>query len=259
MQQRSPIIFWLLLAATLSVDALLGYLIFSDRNSAEQLQTAFYAMMISQLSIVCIWSATRPTKTMATRISPLMAVAIEAATARRDGSAMNWERLVDSFIMYGIHAAMLLVALWVLQRTRFWQRRTRMPEPWRYSLAHLVVVMTVVAVLGGLLHLRPISSEDVWFAILFMFSSVALAVASVCIWSLSWHVILRLAATLGFAVMLGFASSLSLLIESGPTPLASVFVFLLVAHFLIQGIVLSVWLGCVPILPISHWADAKPL
>jgi hypothetical protein len=257
MQRISPIILWLLLAATFSVDAVFGYWTKSDRNSGAELEVAFYALMISQLSIVCVWSATRPTKTMATRILPVASVAAQALViALLDRPSQFQHTLVDGLIYLGTHAAILVAALWVLQRTRFWQRRTGTYHPWRYSLGNLLVLMTILAVLAGLLRVHPIFGDDLWFEIVFMISSVALAIASVFFWSLSWHSVLRLAAVLCFALLLGLVCSLIEIIKSGST-FASLFAFLMIAQFLIQGMVLSMWLGCGPILPDARAAAAR--
>jgi hypothetical protein len=252
MQYRSPIIFWLLLAATFSVDAVVGYWMAADRYSTANLDVVFFALIMSQLSIVCIWSATKPAKTVASQIFPFATIAVASLLgAWLDTPSRFLNSLLENLIAFGIQAALLVAALWVLQRTRFWQRRTGIRRPWRYSLAHLLVIMTVVALLAGLFRASSILSREPWSLVAIVVASVLLAVVSVFFWSLSWHGLLRIAAVIGSAMMIGLAVFLAYLVETDLSGYASVMLFIYTTFFLIQGIVLSVWLGLGPILPVS--------
>ena len=57
MQHASPLIFWLLLAATLSIDAVVSTLINPrlPQSSVQYSIIALHALVFGQLSIVCIW------------------------------------------------------------------------------------------------------------------------------------------------------------------------------------------------------------
>ena len=73
MPDRLPIIYWLLLVATICVDAA----VFSWTNAVPDNEFGFIvfdAVMLSQISVVCIWSGLRSEKSMWTRFSPFFAV-----------------------------------------------------------------------------------------------------------------------------------------------------------------------------------------
>src|SRR3954468_9417031 len=75
MLQRSPLIFWLLLAATICVDAVAFS--WAEAASGDSFgSVAFEALMLSQISVVCIWSGLRSEKSMWTRFSPFLAVVV---------------------------------------------------------------------------------------------------------------------------------------------------------------------------------------
>jgi hypothetical protein len=57
MPQRSPLIFWLLLAATISVDAVAFTWAEAGHVHADHAFIAFEALMLSQIGVVCIWSS----------------------------------------------------------------------------------------------------------------------------------------------------------------------------------------------------------
>jgi hypothetical protein len=251
MPQRSPVIFWLLLAATISVDAVLISLLASEPYSGPlYVVVAFHAMILSQLSVVCIWSALAAQKGPWTRLAPIPAALLAAQVTAMfvDKPVTLTSSFANHLAYFGIHAASLLALLWLLQRTAFWRRRSGSSLPLQFSLAHLLVMMTVVAVLASTIRSSPFFGDERWINILFLCSSVALAMASVCIWNLArvwWN---RLAGVLFIAFLLAsFVSFASVVTESsGSQWIVSM---ILGAHFEIQGLVLSVWLGCGPILP----------
>jgi hypothetical protein len=110
--------------------------------------------------------------------------------------------------------------------------------------------MTVVAVLATAVRESPFFGDDRWMNPAFVCSTVAIAVASVWIWAGSQPWILRLGGTLGLAILLAGAVSLTVV------PFTTVFSVIIGGHYLIQAIVLSIWLGCGPILTFSKAAAA---
>jgi hypothetical protein len=247
MPPRSPIIFWLLLAATLAVDAVA----FSS-PSLEAHQLIVNALVLSQVSIVCIWSALSAPRTVVPRIIPIFAVLFAALlfAGFHAGSAPFGENFQVSLTHYGFHGALLMAALWLLQRTAFWQRRGGAIREWKYSVADLLIAMTVVAVLAALMRNSPFLGQSGWLNLLFAGGCVALAVISVIVWSNSWHWLLRLAVVVGCAILLGAAFLVIPLV-------GRIYSSILGAHYLIQALVLSIWLGCGPILPHAIVADGS--
>lgn len=245
MTQRSPVIFWLLLAATISVDAIaLSWMASEPFPVPVFVTAACHALILSQLSVVCIWSSLSLKKSAWTRFVPgVGAVVATLVIAMSTNEPVIFQAAFTTYLSYfGLHAALLVAALWLFERTAFWRRRSGIPRDWQYSLAHLLIVMTVVAILAVALRSSPYFGDDRWINIVFVCSSVALAVASVFLWSLTWHWLLRLAAVLGFAWWLG---AVFIWTNNQGLHLSTI----LSTHYLLQAIVLCVWLGCGPVLP----------
>lgn len=252
MPQRSAIIFWLLLAATLSVDAVVfSWMASEPYPDPLYAVVTFDALILGQLSVVCIWSTITVTTNLWVRLAPIVAVVTAALLTATlvDEPVMLSSSFTNHLAYYGLHVALLVTSIWLLQRTEFWRRRSGASREWQYSIAHLLIAMTVVAVLAAAMRNSVFFSEDRWINIAFACSSVGLTVAVVSLWSLSWHWLLRLAGALGFAVLLGFAFALALVVASNDRLAPNVG-----AHYLLQVIVLSIWLGCGPILPVAQFA-----
>ena len=205
MPQRSPIIFWLLLAATICVDAVAADHV--AKGAYYEANLVLQALIYGDLSVVCIWSGLSREKSLWTRSASWLAgvVAISVLTIAMHGLAGRfWGWLVWTLPQTILHAAMLLMFLWLLERTPFWQRHTGVAAKWRFSLGQLLIITTVVAVLttwfrnnynfymdGLLITLAPIGGRAV------------LGLGSAVSWSLPLHWLLRFAITVALAILLG--------------------------------------------------------
>jgi hypothetical protein len=267
MQHRSPLIFWLLLAATFSVDAVVSTWIRDERQfpSAVYVPLAFHALVLSQLSVVCIWSGMQSTQTPWTQIAPLFATIVAAmgttAIAPNPSDFSRISVFTSHFGDYALHSVLLLAALWLLQRTKFWTRSTGFHRTWQYSLLHGLVVMTIVAVLTTLMRNNVFIVEDRRLNLADIGTHVALAVSGVVIWSLAWHWLLRTATLFGFVILLGVLVYVLFLVgdPSATIRLGSTLVMILVTDYLIHAIVLAVWLSWGHILPqFRACRDAQP-
>jgi hypothetical protein len=249
MPQRSPIIFWLLLAATFAVDVVVLQAAGERYLDSGLLPAVIDALLVSQLSVVCIWSALRTTPTVVSRAAPICAVAIVsllAAWFTPMSSSLPSSTLYANYLGYfGLHALVLLASLWILQRTNYWQRRTGVKRTLQFSLAHVLIVMTVTAVLAALSRDNEFLGDGRVTNISIAFCCVTLGFASVAIWSLSWNWFLRLAGVIAVAALLDVAL---VSIFFGPNVGFEVFT-VFHAYYLIQAVVLSLWLGVGPILP----------
>lgn len=245
MPQRSPIIFWLLLAATLCVDAVvLSWVAPELRPDPGYATVCFDALIVSQLNVVCIRSAFSSTKTSWTRIAPLLAAALAAILAAKfiNDPVRFDEAIASELSHYGLHAALLLMTLWLFQRTTFWRRRSGLSLEWKYSLAHVLFAMTAVAVLATAMRNSSFFGNNRLLNLTFVCSSVLLAVATVLIWSQATHWLIRSAGVFAFAILLGAAVWLT-------TDWHPSFKEIIGAHYMIQALVISVWLGCGVIIP----------
>jgi hypothetical protein len=244
MPQRSPVIFWLLLAATVSIDVV----VFSW--AARELGYFYHAvtydgLMLSQLSVVCIWSVLSASTKFWTKIAPLLAaVAASLAVGLFAASPLTEisDGMIGSVAHYGIHTALVWALLWLFARTPLWTRRRGASARWQFSLANLFVAATIIAILAAATHQSNIFGRNYWENSASILSSVALAVVSVIIWCFSPHWLLRSAAIYALAILLGFAWW---------KPSMPEVAFLYLTYYLIQASVIIAWLGIGGILAVS--------
>ena len=248
MPERSPIIFWLLLAATISVDAVVLPMAASGvppslAAVSPYAQLVADALIVSQLCIICIWVTLSSNQIV--WLSAILATVVAAFTATMfndpEKEPFNAWKLYLAY--YGLVSALLMSALWLFRGSKYWRRRTGVAHSLQYSLAQLLIAMTVAAVLMTIIRSSPFQGNDQWVNIGLVVSIVALAAASAVIWSLSYHWLLQFAATIGA----GFAVSIALGFAVDKQP----FVFEFAMYYLFQAVVLSAWLGLGQILPAS--------
>jgi hypothetical protein len=233
--QRSPVIFWLLLAATLAIDAVSMSNAF-HRPSNTTWVIAYDALVAGQLSALSIWASLRRCKNFWTRVAPVAAVLVAAAVVGLFGKPP----FVDVLPYYGLQVAAIMAIVWMLDRTSFWQWRTGSSAKWQYSVFELLVLMTVVAMLATTLRATDWFSGSRWINLAFICGSVSLAVAGTVVWTMSWHWLLRASGTVAFALLLGVAFMVTM------EPFLPQF---LTAHYLIQAIELSLWFAVGGIIP----------
>jgi hypothetical protein len=239
MPRRSPLIFWLLLAATLCTDAVVFSLITPEpsRHSVYA-SVAFHALLLSQLAVVCIWSAVSARTWAISKIAPVAAVFAATAATLLDRDPVMSNDLITFLAYYGFHAAVLLGSLWTLQRTQFWRRLTSVSSEWRFSLAQLLLVMTLVAILASAMSRSPFFLEFKWHTIASACSFLVLSIASVLAWYFVENLLMRLSCIFGISILLGVVLKVT-------TDFSFTYV-----HYLIQGIVLTVWLDSGQFLPV---------
>jgi len=244
MNQRSRItIVWLLLAATLSVD-----IVMLSRSRLIEFSLynflLYFALITGQLSVVCIWSALRPTVSWWSRVAPVIATLLCAATMRLFGSEFGALRFLPFF---GLQVAMLLALLWVFRRSKYWHRRSGIRTEWQFSIAQLLFVMLIVALLSISLRYSDILNDEPTVNLLFLANSALLSLGATFLWSLRLHWLLRLASVTGIAI----AISGAFIFQNEGTYL----VYFFGIHFLVQAAVLCIWLAWGEILPLKTDAD----
>ena len=182
MKQQSQIILWLLLAATAAVDAVAIQWL---RESGTMSQAVFLydAMVTAQLSIVCIWCVLGTDRTWAAWIAAIAAVSgVSIVNAR-----ILELSLAEAAGIYGSYFVLLGVVLWALKRTRFWRQLvgTEGSATWQYSLSHLLIAMTVLALLIGALRGSSLllDSADSWKSfVVLTIGDVLLATSTLVVW-----------------------------------------------------------------------------
>jgi hypothetical protein len=266
MHRQSPIITGLLIAATLSVDAAaFAHLLAVGSTLSVSTSDAYLlvdALLMPQVGVVCAWSALANSKAIWIRTIPWLAViaavtlkvtAITLLTESTLSESLRYWGLRSDLSMYLFPTAVLMAALWISQRTRFWQNRTQMKREWQFSLGQMLVVTTVTAVLVACMagNSMFVGDDGRWLTWAWLFSIAFLAFAAIVAWSFPWHWLLRFSSVLAVALALGlffgyqYGGDLPFHLERQS------------AYYTIQAIVLSVWLGLGPILPVSSVSSAS--
>jgi hypothetical protein len=257
MRFQSNVNIWLLFVATICVDATLLVLATSRSESSEvgiYMAIALNALALGQLGVVCVWSSFTSFRSVWTRLSPLLFAILAAfiVTIALSEPSTFFSSYVSSLTFFCLYAALLLAAIWLLKRTSFWRRRTGIAMTWQFSLANLLIGTTVVAVLSAMLRSSPLFGETANF--LFIFCSIALSILTVVLWSLAWHGLLRLAAVFASAMFLAVLGLVVMQLDE-PGVYSPVLLVIYGAHFLLQAIMLVLWLGIGGLIPRAPSAD----
>jgi hypothetical protein len=255
---HSQILFWLLVAATLAVDAVaLAWLV--QAGPMTRAAYLFDALVSGQLAVVCIWAVFAARRMWLSLLA--IAVAVIVSTALDVWAA--WMNAQESFGIYAALAAAIVTALWILKQTPFWRRTVKPAQfGWQFSIGQVLVVMTIVALLLASLrntelvagasewkYLAAVATCDVLIVLVCVLSSILLR---------DWWV--RLAAACAAAIVLGVAITFTattgwlgeLMIVEFNQEVVTHIVYLLVI-----AMVIFAWLELAPILPVRR-ADAAP-
>jgi hypothetical protein len=181
-KQHSPTLFWLLVAATIAVDAVVVRWMV---QAGPMSKTAFLydALVTGQLGVVCLWGAFAARHAWLAWIAELSAVGIA-------GGLTAWVAklsIAEACGIHGLYVATLATAFWILKRIPAWRRLAGEADPavWQYSIGHLLAAMTVVALLFGALRGSVLltSAYDSWrFVVLLTLGDVVLVTATVFVW-----------------------------------------------------------------------------
>jgi hypothetical protein len=240
MQQKSPAIFWLLLAATLAVNAVVVSWVYM--TTLEQAGNVYFGLVCSQISVVGISSSFSPVGGHRLWTRPLsisVVVAVLTTWLRYDPGESVYQDFLLYLSLWLPQAAILVAVLWLFQQTPIAKRwnDSNSRGSWQFSVAHLLIVMTTCAILLIILRLAE-EAHEFWTELaLWTANNVALAVAALLIYTMRGHGFLRLGAVVG--VSLAFAVGLKTFTQD-PDALSV---------NLIQAIVLFTWLALGGIVP----------
>jgi hypothetical protein len=248
-QHRSLLIFWLLLAATISIGAVAFQLTVTGVYDAG---IVLQSLVFGHLSVICIWSRLSGEKPIWRRIATWLSVALAVAVLSIAQVRMQLSELWAGFYWKLtptiIHAALLLISLWILERMAFWKRRTGVAAKWRMSLGELFTITTIAAILAASFHNSVLSNDGKWTHLAFLGAGSALALASPVIWTLRLHWLLR------FSILVSVAMGFGVLFAQvywGPFAYREE-----ASYFLIQAVILAFWLTFGAILPSDSQGEA---
>jgi hypothetical protein len=240
-KQQSQILFWLLLAATASLDAIaIAWLL--EAGPESRASFLYDALVSSQLALVCLWAVFTARQLLWAWCGTIAAVSMASqVTARLIGLSFS-----ESCGIYGGYAAMLAAVLWILKRTTAWRRLTGTnATAWQYSMGHLLAAMTLIAVLVATLQGSELltGAADLWkFLTALTVGDVALAVATTVLWASQRPLLLRLARACAVAGAIGgFEIFAALLLRQEST-------VPFIAYTIIMSLVIFAWLELVPII-----------
>jgi hypothetical protein len=259
MIQRSPINVVLLAVATLALNAVA--ITWLARASARSEAAYLYeGLATAQLALVCLWAVFAARHAWSGWLVTIVAVVVVAAVTSH---ILTESTFAEELGSDGSEIALLAMALWVLKRTEFWQRRTGSdPVVWQYSITFLLGIMTLVAVL--VVSLRHTQLLVDWWQPLaaLIVGDVVVAVATTVLWAGKEHIVTRLAATCAAAIVVGLCEAPAQVQTTVPAPPTGFSRFQLwvemAAYSLIVALVMFIWLELVPIVPISRPAESAP-
>jgi hypothetical protein len=240
MPPRSPVIFWLLLAATLSVDAATAGWVFWGQLREES-ATPFLALSFAQLGILCVWAVFIPKRIRLSWVAPLflgIAVAVLVAlSAPSSPLGQRWEMFLAFIVLTWTHAAIVLPILWLLKPTRFGTAFVASDSKprWQFSTMHLLTVMTCLAVLSMVLRQSSEWAREAMVVLVTLpVANISLLILVIVAVQMKRHWLLRLAISLGGALVIAVVS------ESSGAEFADGMNFYV--YCVIQAIVLWMWL-----------------
>jgi hypothetical protein len=201
MSRRSPIIYWLLLAATISVDAVATAWIFDNEFDP---MTLYIALAFGQLSSLCAWAVLLHTRVGLRWPVPFVAgfpIAFVMSWAR---SQYEVDTLFSFTGLMWVHVAIILSLLWLLRPTRIFADLSGRSNqrPWQFAVRHLLVLMTCLAILIVVLQRGEVLVDATVAVVSLMIGNAILLIAIIAATQARWPWPLRLAASLGAAIII---------------------------------------------------------
>jgi hypothetical protein len=246
MTQRTPILFWLLLAATLSVDAVVTAWIIDDIRQPTAI-TTFIAMGYAQVSILSDWAVlAHPTIRMRWVVPFGVGLAIALIITlvempHRLGSEFDWQQLLAFTSLMWVHVAAVCLFLWLLKPTRLFANYSvrSSQRSWRFTTIHLLILLPCLPLLiivfkNSAIVTSGITARGIVEFVAWVFGNTALLIAIAVIVQRTWMWVWRLAACAGAAMAIGLFLNWAIPVLSRD--------FNTVAFSLIQALVIWAWL-----------------
>jgi hypothetical protein len=239
MPPHSPILFWLLLPATLAVDAV-AVMFLWDTKASDLAYTLYWALTFGQLSVICVrivlWRAKVGMTWLIAFLAGLPFALVLALISYWQDLVPPDEVLVAVMGLIWTHVAAVLVTLWMLKPTRLSTRIANVAAqpPWQFAVRHLLIVTTCLALLAFMLsHNDPLHDAIADVASI-VIANVALLIGVVIALRLGSPLPLRLALTLAIAIGIAIVSN-----RIGAAFATDMNLY---ALFVVQAIVIWAWL-----------------
>jgi hypothetical protein len=239
MPHRSPIIFWLLLAATLVLDVVAVCGLFETGLGGVNAIALFLSVAYGQLSLLCVWAVVER-KSMKTRWlvpigAALVASFVMTLADTSDRGRLDLETLLTITCIFLLHVGPLLVLFWFVIPTAWISPRAGLEGRRRqFSTFQLLILMTGVAIFLSALRATH-RFEGEWINIAtFCLANVILLIGMLTLLQMRWPVPLRIAACMSLAISI---SAIANWTKFALADQLNVWIF-----FIVQGVVLTAWL-----------------
>jgi len=195
MPARSPVLFWLLMAATVCVDLAAGVMRIREPYSATE--TLYLGLALGQLSAVCIWAAYSAYGTLSRWLSYALAVVI-ASIATVFIESQHEVKFLSPLALYASHVMVVVIALWLLRALR---NRREAPTATQFSVKNLLFLMTIVAFVSTMIGRATGLHHDGLFLAVSVLGNAIVAVGCVISRRDDRHPILALSIAIAVALV----------------------------------------------------------
>jgi hypothetical protein len=247
MPQRSPVIFVLLLAATLSVDAVAAYWYWSAPQGIWA-KILYVGLTFGQVSVCCIYASLAGQRIRLRWLLPYTGGLVAAlGTVPAIQPSSRWSEFFQVLWLYWTHITVLLAFLWLWGQTRGgWRLRgDSSHKRWQISILQLLAVTTIVALTLALGMYADVRQTGSLLIVTWLANTLGIAAVAVATLNSPQPLVRRIAVFAIAAGALAFVLSLGGRLAGVWLPILGVY------HWmdLIQAIVLVLWLELSPIIP----------
>lgn len=243
MPKRSPIIFWLLLAATLCVDAVV--VVWVMESGADAAEILGWSLAFSQLGITCVWAIVCQPRVGWKWLVPIGLALAVAGTAvfieRRITilSSAGIREIVETTSVLWLYVLITIGVLWLLKPTRVFKsyQATSTAPPWQFGLRHLILLMTLTPIL---LIAASVGGDygdtllDPYLLFCLGLSSLLL-ISAILVVQRPWHWVLKAGALSSCALAISVTSII-------PNPFSNELMLVTIPFHLILALVYWPWL-----------------
>lgn len=210
MKEGSLVIKWLLLAATLSVDAVASFLVLSDGPMpALSVVSIYLALTYAQLSVLCAWVILVRPSIGWSWLTPFVAGGVFAIVpwiSNQPPSSISAITLFSMVVaVWWVPIFFTLPVLWLLKPIRIFRQTTGNDSSyrWQFSTKHLLLLTTGLAFLLAFVELgwKHIGGKEGLVSL--AIANTMLLITMIAIVQQRWFRLLRLAVGLAVACMLG--------------------------------------------------------
>jgi hypothetical protein len=254
MPPRSPLIFWLLLVATVCVDVVAAT-VASMTDRAEYSLALYFGLAFGQLSTVVAWCVFKFRRIGLWWLLPYLGCFLAALFVMPDHELRTWNDMSIAYaILFSLYVTLLYVLLWMIKQSHFVSITVDAAglKPWQVSMKHLLTVTAVIAVLSAAVTRSKLMTGEAMLMITpWVINHLCVSVVAVLSQRLVRHVFRRVVLTIAAALISGIAMLFTFSLTSSSPNERGLFLAMNIIHALI----LLLWLDLGGIIP----GNSEPL